>query len=113
MVEFERTKGAEIYRGMAIAEASGSTMPAKLAPVFARIIFYGWPTGAGLGVSLTNAWNFEDAPSSGKDSATRALRQALTDKIVAKAKIYEAEKRQLGVIDEARLSGRRADLRLP
>lgn len=97
IVEFERTKRSEIYRGMGIAEAIGPALPANLAPFFAQIFFYGGPTGDGLGVPLTKARAFGDTPLAETESAARSLRQALTGKIVAKAEIYEAAKRRLGL----------------
>jgi hypothetical protein len=97
MVEFERTKSSQIYRGMGIAEATSRALPAHLAPFFARILFYGFPTGTGLGVPLTKASAFEGARPEAMDSAVRSLGTALTAKIVQKAESYETEKRRLGL----------------
>jgi len=94
IIEFERTKRSEIDRGIGIAEASGPDLPASLAPFFTRIVFTNYPTRGW--VSLTKPWTFGSAPLE-MDSAARSLRQALMGKTVAKARIYEAAKRQLAL----------------
>jgi hypothetical protein len=99
MVDFERTRSSEIYKGMGIAEASGPALPASLARFFATLLFYGWPIGAGLGMPLTKALVFEGSLPVETDSAIRSLRQALIAKIVEKAEIYEAEKRLLDLAE--------------
>jgi hypothetical protein len=97
MVEFEQTRRSEIYQGTGIADVPSQLLPVDLAPFFARMIFFAFPTGASLGVVLTKASVFKGAPPAETDSAIRSLRQALTAKTVEKAEIYEAEKRRLGL----------------
>jgi len=93
MVEFELARSFEIYQSSTgIAEVRGSLVPVSLAPFFAQILFYSFPTGTGLSVPLTKATVFEGAPPAESDSAIRSLRQALTAKTIEKAEIYEAEK---------------------
>jgi len=100
MVEFELARSFEIYQSSTgIAEVRGSLVPVSLAPFFAQILFYSFPTGTGLSVPLTKATVFEGAPPAESDSAIRSLRQALTAKTIEKAEIYEAEKQRLGLSD--------------